>query len=63
MRRPNTKKAFAAMTFISLAFGATLTYGLMLKHSANAKSAHSQPNITAAASSLTRINKTENATN
>jgi uncharacterized protein DUF4394/alpha-galactosidase-like CBM13-containing protein len=51
MRRPNTKKAFATMTFILLALGASLAYGLMSGHSVKAKSAHSQPNMPAAASS------------
>jgi len=59
MRRPNTKKAFAATTVILLALGASLTYGLMRGHSVNAKSAHSQPNmpaaIPAAASSSTTL--------
>ena len=51
MRRPNTKKAFAAMTVILLALGASLAYGLMSGHPVNAKSAHSQPNMPAAVSS------------
>jgi len=51
MRRPNTKKAFAAMTFILLALGASLAYGLMSGHPVNAESARSQPNMPAAASS------------
>jgi hypothetical protein len=48
MKRPNTKKAFAAMTVISLALGAVLIHGLTRGHSVNAESAHSQPDIPAA---------------
>jgi Domain of unknown function (DUF4394) len=48
MKKPNMKKAFAAMTFISLALGASLAFGLMIGHSVKAKSAHNQPNISAA---------------
>src|SRR5262245_4944302 len=58
MVRPNMnmkKKILAAMTVISLAFGAILTYDLMRGHSVNAKGAHSQPNIPAAASSSTTL--------
>jgi hypothetical protein len=59
MRRPNTKKAFAALTFILLALGVSLAYGLMSGHSVKAKSARSQLNIPAvipaAASSSTTL--------
>jgi hypothetical protein len=59
MRRPNTKKAFAAMTVILLVMGVSLTYGLISGRSASAKSAHNQPNmpatIPAAASSATAL--------
>ena len=48
MKRPNTKKAFTTITVITLVLGASLTYGPTRGHSANAKSAHSQPNIPAA---------------
>lgn len=48
MKRPNLKKAFAALTVISLALAASLTYGLMSGHSTSAKSAHSPSNISAA---------------
>jgi Domain of unknown function (DUF4394) len=51
MKKPNMRKAFAAMIVISLALGVSLAYGLMGGHSVKAKSAHSQPNIPAAASS------------
>src|SRR5262245_42185276 len=55
MRKPNTKRAFAATTVILLALCASLTYGLSRGHSVNAKSAHNQHNtpatIPAAASS------------
>lgn len=39
MKRPNVKKAFAVLTFTSLALAASLTYGLMSGHSTSAKSA------------------------
>jgi hypothetical protein len=48
MKRPNMKKAFAILTFITLALAATLTYGLMNGHPASAKSAYSPSNISAA---------------
>src|SRR6185436_20850992 len=48
MKRLNTKKTFTTITVITLALGATLTYGLTRGHSVNAESAHSQPNIAAA---------------
>ena len=51
MKKPNMRKAFAAMIVISLALGVSLAYGLMGGHSVKAKSAHSQPNMPAAASS------------
>jgi len=51
MCRSKTKKSFAVITFILLALGASLAYGLMSGQSVNAKSAHSQPNMPAAASS------------
>jgi uncharacterized protein DUF4394 len=51
MKKPNMRKAFAAMMVISLALGAALAFGLMSGHSVKAKSAHSQPNMPAAASS------------
>ena len=59
MKRPNTKKAFTTITVITLVLGASLIYGPTRGHSANAKSAHSQPNlpvaIPAAASSSTTL--------
>ena len=48
MKRPNMKKAFAILTFISLALAASLTYGLMNGRPASAKSASSPSNISAA---------------
>src|SRR5262245_12315893 len=42
------KKAFAALTTISLALAASLTYGLMSGHSTSAHSAPSPSNIAAA---------------
>src|SRR6266540_2825105 len=48
MKRPNIKKAFAILTFISLALAASLTYGLMSGRPASAKSAYS-PSTTSAA--------------
>jgi len=48
MKRANTKKALTTITVITLALGATLTYGLTRGHSVKAESAHSQPNIAAA---------------
>jgi hypothetical protein len=48
MKRPNIKKAFAILTFITLALAASLTYGLMNGHSASAKSAYSPSNVSAA---------------
>jgi Domain of unknown function (DUF4394) len=48
MKRPNMKKAFAILTFISLALAASLTYGLMNGRPASAKSANSPSNISAA---------------
>ena len=47
-KRPNVKKAFAALTIISLALAASLAYGLMSGGSASAKSADSPSNISAA---------------
>src|SRR5262245_55077027 len=55
MRRPKTTKAFAAMTFILLALGASSAYGLIRGHSVKAKSARIQPNTPAAASSSTTL--------
>jgi Domain of unknown function (DUF4394) len=55
MKKPNMRKAFAAMIVISLALGVSLAYGLMGGHSVKAKSAHSQPIIPAAASSSTTL--------
>jgi len=51
MKRPNLKKAFAILTFISLALAASLTYGLMSGHTASAKSA-SPSNISAAPAAI-----------
>jgi hypothetical protein len=48
LKRPNMKKVFATLTFISLAFAASLTYSLMSGHSTSAKSAYSPSNISAA---------------
>jgi len=48
MKRPNMKKAFAILTFISLALAASLAYGLMSGRPASAKSAYSPSNISAA---------------
>ncbi len=48
MKRPNVKKAFAALTVISLALAASLTYGLISGGSTSAKSAHNPSNISAA---------------
>src|SRR5687767_15161005 len=59
MKRSNTKKALTTITVITLVLGASLTYGPTRGRSVNAKSAHSQPNITAtmpaAASSSTTL--------
>ena len=52
MKRPNIKKAFAILTFISLALAASLTYGLMNGHPASAKSASSPSNISAAPAAI-----------
>jgi hypothetical protein len=52
MKRPNIKKAFAILSFISLALAATLTYGLMNGHSASAKSASSPSNVSAAPAAI-----------
>jgi hypothetical protein len=52
MKRPNMKKAFAILTFISLALAASLTYGLMSGHPASAKSASSPSNISAAPAAI-----------
>jgi hypothetical protein len=48
MQRPNVKKAFAILTFISLVLAASLAYGLMSGRSASAKSAYSPSTISAA---------------
>jgi uncharacterized protein DUF4394/alpha-galactosidase-like CBM13-containing protein len=48
LKRPNMKKVFATLTFISLAFAASLTYSLMSGHSTSAKSAYSPSSISAA---------------
>lgn len=47
-KRPNVKKAFTILTFISLALAASLTFGLMSGHSTSAKSAYSPSNVSAA---------------
>jgi Domain of unknown function (DUF4394)/Carbohydrate binding module (family 6) len=52
MKRPNLKKTYAVLTVITLALAASLTYGLMSGHSANAKSAHSSSNISAAPAAI-----------
>jgi hypothetical protein len=51
IKRPNMKKAFAILTFISLALAASLTYGLMNGHPASAKSA-SPSNVSAAPAAI-----------
>jgi hypothetical protein len=48
LKRPNMKKGFATLTFISLAFAASLTYSLMSGYSTSAKSAYSPSNMSAA---------------
>src|SRR5262245_37123788 len=48
MKRPDTRKALAAVTVITLALGASLAYGLMGGNSVKAKGPHNQSNITAA---------------
>jgi len=48
LKRPNLKKIFAALTVITLALAASLTYSLMSGHPASAKSAYS-PSTTSAA--------------
>jgi hypothetical protein len=48
LKRPNMKKVFATLTFISLAFAASLTYSLMTGNSTSAKSAYSPSTISAA---------------
>jgi hypothetical protein len=52
MNRPNIKKAFAALTVISLALAASLTYGLMSGRPASAKSAYSPSNLSAAPAAI-----------
>jgi len=52
MKRPNMKKAFAILTFITLALAASLTYGLMNGRPASAKSASSPSNISAAPAAI-----------
>jgi len=52
MKRPKMKKAFAILTFISLALAASLTYGLMNGHPASAKSAYTPSNISAAPAAI-----------
>jgi len=52
MKRPNMKKAFAILTFISLALAASLTYGLMSGRPASAKSAYSPSTISAAPAAI-----------
>jgi len=52
MKRPNMKKAFAILTFISLALAASLTYGLMSGRPASAKSAYNPSNISAAPAAI-----------
>src|SRR6266508_5250162 len=48
MKRSNVKKAFAILTFSSLALAASLAYGLMSGRPASAKSAYSPSTISAA---------------
>jgi hypothetical protein len=48
MKRPNMKKIFAALTVITLALAASLTYSLMSGHPASAKSAYSPSNTSTA---------------
>src|SRR5262245_65402418 len=52
MKRPNMKKAFAILTFISLALAASLAYGLMSGRPASAKSASSPSNVSAAPAAI-----------
>src|SRR5262245_17548567 len=48
MIRSNVKKAFTALTIVSLALAVSLTYSLMSGHSTSAKSAYSPANLLAA---------------
>jgi hypothetical protein len=48
LKRLSMKKGIATLTFISLAFAASLTYSLMTGHSTSAKSAYSPSNMSAA---------------
>jgi uncharacterized protein DUF4394/alpha-galactosidase-like CBM13-containing protein len=49
MKRSNVKKAFAALTIVSLALATSLTYSLVSGHSTSAKSVYSPSNNTAPA--------------
>ena len=48
LKRPNLKKVFATLTFISLALAVSLAYSLMTGNSTSAKSAYSPSNMAAA---------------
>jgi hypothetical protein len=64
LKRPNLKKVFATLTFISLAFAASLTYSLMSGHSTSAKSAYTPSNMSAApAASSSAISAAAQITN
>jgi uncharacterized protein DUF4394/carbohydrate binding protein with CBM35 domain len=64
LKRPSMKKGIATLTFISLAFAASLTYSLLSGHSTSAKSAYTPSNMSAApAASSSAISAAAQITN
>jgi len=61
MKRANTKKPFIILTFITLAMAASLTLGLMGRHSANAKSGLNLSNASISSSSVMNASSQDTA--
>ncbi|HEV2667183.1 MAG TPA: DUF4394 domain-containing protein [Blastocatellia bacterium] len=61
MKRANTKKPIIKLTFITLAFAASLTFGLMGRHSANAKSGLNLSNASISSSSVMNASSQDTA--
>jgi uncharacterized protein DUF4394 len=61
MKRANTKKPFIMLTFITLALAASLTFGLMGHHSANAKSGLNLSNASISSSSVMNASSQDTA--
>ena len=61
MKRANTKKSFITMTFITLALAASLTFGLMGRHSTEAKSGLNLSNASISSSSVMKASSQDTA--